>query len=112
MRCYGDVARAAPKKASRIYRNRESQIRVPQPRTAFHLHAQQTLSVVTMRVSNPDCSPFKVQRVFIGACANLGAILRCLLRNTYRTLGQYHASVLFIAVYSVRVALVLGSVSV
>ena len=43
-------------------------------------------------------------------CANLGAILRCLLRNFYRTLGQYHASVLFIAVYSVRVAL--GSVPV
>jgi hypothetical protein len=62
IRCYGDVARAAPKKASRIYRKRESQIRVPQPRSAFHLHAQQTLSVVTMWVCNPDCSPFKVQR--------------------------------------------------
>jgi hypothetical protein len=42
-------------------RKRESQIRVPEMQSAFHPHAQRSLTAA-MRVSNPDRSPVGINR--------------------------------------------------
>jgi hypothetical protein len=45
-----------------IRRKRESPIRVLQTRSASRPHANETLSVVAVRVSNPDRSPVGINR--------------------------------------------------